>query len=201
MGSYGKVNEFNIDEEEWNSYYERFENWIIVNDIPLEKKTRLLLAVIGSKTYGILKTISAGVDVSKLSAEEINKILREHYDPKPIIVSERYKFWTTKQFIGESIIEFSLRIQKQNRSCEFETFEDQALRDVFLVGMTDMKQNIRPSLLIEKNLTFKQAVDKACQIEAASTESALISGFPTEVNKVKQNSLSYLFLFRTIGSF
>ncbi|KAF0988139.1 hypothetical protein HZS_2677 [Henneguya salminicola] len=92
------------------------------------------------------------------------------FSPKPLILSERYQFWTTSQMEQETISEYSLRIQKMSEFCNFQEFLDQALRDQFLIGFRDVQNNIRALLLAETDLSFKRTVEVAQRIQSSSAE-------------------------------
>ena len=51
----GCVSEFDNSKETWCTYIERLESLFNVNDIADENKSDLLLSVMGSETYGLLK--------------------------------------------------------------------------------------------------------------------------------------------------
>ena len=54
MAIYGKLKEFEPDNEKVTSYLEQVELYFTANDIAAEKKVVILLFVIGAKTYSLL---------------------------------------------------------------------------------------------------------------------------------------------------
>lgn len=54
---FGRVEEYKESKEDFESYIERFEQWLLANDIASEKKVSVFLSVIGAETYGLLKNL------------------------------------------------------------------------------------------------------------------------------------------------
>ncbi|XP_056138804.1 uncharacterized protein K02A2.6-like [Lampris incognitus] len=58
-GIIGGMEPFEESGEQWATYIERFENYILANEIRDAKKVPVLLSVIGPKTYGLLRSLIA----------------------------------------------------------------------------------------------------------------------------------------------
>ena len=75
MAVFGKIENFDIDNGNWKDYAERMDQYFYANDIDDEKKqTAIFLTLIGSQTYGLLKSLMAPVT----PASKTVKILMEH---------------------------------------------------------------------------------------------------------------------------
>ena len=59
----------------------------------------------------------------------LTQLLQRHYEPAPIVIAEKHKFWTASQGESESVSEFVVRLKKLASSCSFGEFLSQALRD------------------------------------------------------------------------
>ena len=58
MATLGTIEFFNPNSEDWNAYYERFDQYVITNEIKEEKKIMAtFLTSIGSKTYNVLRDL------------------------------------------------------------------------------------------------------------------------------------------------
>ncbi len=98
MVSIGKLEAFGGSSKEWASYVERFEQFLVANGIGEPKKiVATFLTAIGSKTYDLLKDIVAPTKPSELKFEEILAALNKHYDPKPLVIAERFNFHKRNQ--------------------------------------------------------------------------------------------------------
>ena len=64
-------------------------------------------------------------------------LLKSHYSPHYIEVSERYKFNSRIQQSTESAKDFIIVLKQLSVNCNFRTFLDEALRDRLIVGLRD----------------------------------------------------------------
>ncbi|KAF0989201.1 hypothetical protein HZS_7520 [Henneguya salminicola] len=83
------------------------------------------------------------VDPFQIEISSANELLSAQLNPKPLILSERHKFWTTSQKENETLNDYSLRIQAMNEFCGFTDFLHQELRDQFIISFLDVQNNIR----------------------------------------------------------
>jgi hypothetical protein len=51
MNSICKLEEFDETRDDWTAYIERVEQYFLANDVADDKRVRVLLTVIGGKTY------------------------------------------------------------------------------------------------------------------------------------------------------
>ena len=61
--------------------------------------------------------------------------LKGHFDPKPIVVAKRFRFYQCSQRTEKSIVDFITDIRHLSISCNFGEFLDQALHDHFVCGV------------------------------------------------------------------
>ena len=181
MSLLGKVEPFEYGTDTWSDYWDTIEQYFLANDIEDNKKrTATFLTLIGKDTYSILNSLTAPDKPSTKKAEELNDILREHFEPKPIVISERYKFYNRAQKDGESLAQFIAELRKLTIHCEFKGFLEEALRDRFVCGLTD--SGIRKRLLTEKKLDLKSAISLAKNMENAKTQNRNM-----EIKEITQN--------------
>ena len=83
-GFLGNIGEFASTNERWDAYLERFEQFVSANDIKEEKKSAVLLSVIGGKTLNILRSLTSPDKPGSKSYQEIVKLLAEHFAPNPL---------------------------------------------------------------------------------------------------------------------
>lgn len=112
MPTYGKINEFIEGKERFDNYVERVEQYFDANDISDEKKVPVFLAVIGSQTYGVLRNLVQPDLPKDKSFDEITAVLLKHYNPKPLTISERFKFHKRNQKEGEKISEYVVELKR-----------------------------------------------------------------------------------------
>ena len=148
------VGEYVDEKEDFESYVERLEAWLVVNGVTVEQKGSVFLAVIGATTYKLLKSLLAPEKPNTKTFDELVNVLQRHYKPKPLII-ERFRFYKRQQQEGETVASFSVALRQLSSSCEFGAFLPEALRDQFVGGLSI--QGIQRKLLAEANLTLDMA--------------------------------------------
>ena len=59
------------------------------------------VTTIGSKTYNVLRDLFAPAKLSEVKFDELVETLRNHHEPKPIVIAERFHFHKHEQHEGE----------------------------------------------------------------------------------------------------
>ena len=67
---------------------------------------RKSLSVIGSKSYSLLRSLLAPDRPSEKSYDDLVTVLKKHFEPKPIVIAERFHFHRQAQAVGETILEY-----------------------------------------------------------------------------------------------
>ncbi|XP_041376823.1 uncharacterized protein K02A2.6-like [Gigantopelta aegis] len=147
---------------------ERLELYFICNDSDNEKRVPALLSLIGGNTYSLLRGLTAPAKPASLRFDAIVKILKEYFNPKPIIIAERFRFHKRDQRQGETIGEYIAEIRKLSQYCEFEGYLYDALRDRLVCGMNH--EQTQRKLLSIVELTYQQAVDISIAMETAERD-------------------------------
>ena len=133
---------------------------MIANVIKEEKKIVVtFLTSIGSKTYNVLRGLLAPVIPSSVKLTDLVTTLRDHYEPKLIVIAERFHFHKREQPEGEGVAAYSAALKNCSEHCTFGTFLEKVLRDRFVCGLRS--RQIQKRLLAEKSLTWKTAVEMA----------------------------------------
>ena len=78
--------------DDWDSYSERLIQFFQANDIGENKKVPALLSVTGSKTYRLLKNLTASEKPHEKNFDGLVESLWKHFAPKPLKIAERYRF-------------------------------------------------------------------------------------------------------------
>ena len=100
------------------------------------------------------------------SFTDIVTILRNHFEPKPSIIAERYHFHKRNQGAEESIAEYVAELRRLAAKCSFpRDYLDETLRDRFVCGLRS--ESIQKSLLQGSDLSITKAVTRAQGMETA----------------------------------
>ena len=101
------------------------------NAIADDCKVPVLLTVIRAKTYGILKSLTSPALLKK-SLDDLEKVLTAYFDPKPLVIAERFRFYQRNQSDSESVADFAADLHRLTIRCKFGDFLPDTLRDKFV---------------------------------------------------------------------
>lgn len=130
------ITHFDPSREDFSAYYERVEQYFIANEIA-EEKTMLaiFLTVVGPSTYQVLKDLLSPETPSSKKLVDLYKVLKKHYEPKRLVIAERFRFHRRSQAKDETTVQYMAELRKLAKSCAFKAFLDEALRDQFVCGL------------------------------------------------------------------
>ena len=191
MTRYGQIQEFRAENDSITAYFERVEMYFTANDIADDKQVPVLLSSIGAKTYELLRSLVAPKVPKEKTFKDIEKLLKDHFEPTPSVIAERYRFHRRDQAVGENITDYVAELRKLTTHCKFEEttdFLEESLRDRFVCGLRS--EGTRKRLLTENKLTFSKALEIAQSLEAATKDAQLkfsdqAPNGPGTVHKVK----------------
>ncbi|OWF50156.1 hypothetical protein KP79_PYT25695 [Mizuhopecten yessoensis] len=183
-GRIGRIDTFDQGNESWDSYGERLEQYFICNDVKEEKRVPALLSLVGGNTYQLLRGLTAPKKPSEETFERLGKLLKDHFNPKPLVIAERFRFHKRDQREGESIRDYVAAIRKLSEYCEFNATLSDSLRDRLVCGLRN--EHIQRKLLSEATLTYDTAVELAIAIEMAQRDATELHGNSSKasVNKI-----------------
>ena len=110
-------------------------------------------------------------------------LLREHYDPHPVVIAERFQFHRRNQREGESIAEFMAELRRLSTHCGFKSYLNEALRDRLVCGLRS--ESTQRRLLAEKDLSLQKAMEIAQGMEAADRNAKSLKGSTLAIHKVR----------------
>ena len=188
---HGVASPFDGNQEEWEDYAERLENYFIANDITDPVKQRaILLNCVGASTYRLIKTLSLPGKPKDLTFTDIVDRVKTHFNPKPSVTIKRYEFNTRKQKPGESVAEYIASLRKIAEHCDYGPVLNDMLRDRLVCGTAD--ERVQRRYLQESTLTYTKARDMALASETADKDSKRLheaSGEATSAGQVKAEVL------------
>ena len=121
------MGEFDPDNEKIRTYLERVKLCQEANSVADKKKVTVLLTIIGVKNYALLERLLAPTNPREKSYDELTQVLNAHYQPKSVVIAERYHFYRGCQEARETVANFIAELRKL--AIKFGAFLDQALRD------------------------------------------------------------------------
>ena len=92
MPFHGRVECFDPATDDWSTYVERLEHYLIANEITTEAKRRsTLLTVAGPEVYSLACNLVAPDKQGDKSYVDLVVLIKKHYSPTPYIIVQRYK--------------------------------------------------------------------------------------------------------------
>ena len=168
MAAFGELKHFEPEVEKISSYLERVDLYFTANQIADERKVAVFLSVIGAKTYSLLRDLVSPASPKDKSLEHLADVLKKHFEPKPLIIAERFTFYRRNQSTSELILEYVAELRRLT------THRDQALRDRLVCGLRS--ETIQKRRLSEAHLTLARAVEISQGMEAAHQNTQLMKG-------------------------
>lgn len=185
-GGVGQMNVFENGTGDWTTYVERVEQYCLANKVEDERKVAVLLSVMGVKTYNLLRSLITPAKPADKSFKKITEVLQKHFQPKPLVIAERFRFHKRNQLKTESTSEYIAELRRLSEHCQFGEGPSDSLRDRFVCGLHN--ESTQKRLLTEDNLTLHRALEIAISMETAAKDTGELHGNFTEpcsVNKMR----------------
>lgn len=166
-GTIGTLGAFDAKSQTWEEYSEVLEQFFVANEIEDEGKQRaILISVVGPQTYSVMRNLLSPVKPSERTYQQLVTMLRNHFNPQPSEIVQRFKFDSRTKKSTETVTEYVAELRRLAQDCNYGATLDQMLRDRLVCGIED--DRIQRRLLSETNLTFETAFNIAVAAEAAS---------------------------------
>jgi len=190
--SIGHMDSYDESSENFGVYMERFDMFILANGITDDDKRKaIFLSIIGSKTYSLLRSLTAPDKPKDKDLDTLTELLKNHLSPAPLEIAETYRFHQRSQMPGESINEFTAQLKLLAEHCNFGAdYRSRVLRDRLVCGISS--DSTRRKLLSEANLTLDRALEIARSMEQADKDVQNMTSLtkPFSVPAAKVSTLS-----------
>ena len=107
----------------------------------------VFLSVIRTKNYTLLRGLVSPADKTFV---ELSSVLKAHFEPKSLVIAERYRFSCRNQGPSESIADFIADLRKLAVHCEFDAYLNEALETGWFSGcvMRQLERSFYPRLTL-----------------------------------------------------
>ena len=112
---------------------------------------------------------------------ELVGILTQHFQPKLLVIAERFYFHCRDQAPGESVAKYVAELRRLSTHCQFDTCLDQALCDRLVCGLRN--ESVKKHLLAETALILQRAMELAQGMEAAKLNVKALKGTAVALQK------------------
>ena len=173
MATHGTVSKFQPNKEDWSTYVEQLTFYFAANGVTEDKQqSSILLANCGTATFKLIKSLLEAGKIQTTPFKDLVALVQNHYEPKPSVIVQRYKFNTRSRKQGESVAAYIAALRELAEHCSYGASLPEMLRDRLVCGINH--EGIQRKLLAEKDLTYQSAYDLAISIETAERDSSQI---------------------------
>ncbi len=111
------------------------------------------------------------------------KTLKDHFEPAPLPVTERFHFHRRVQTPNKTVTEYVAQLWRLSTHCQYGGFLEESIRDQFLWGLCS--KAIQKRLLTEKDLTLANN----CKFKDAECHNCHKKGLSLQVKALGRNHL------------
>lgn len=148
--------------EDWRYFRRQFENYILLAPVGKKAQVPLLEYCLGQDGINILD----GLPEPKETKDEILARFDEYFGEQKSLILARREFLQSKQGQSETITEYACRLRRLYKECEYDTQNDELMRDVFVIGIAN--NDIAEKLMAKEDLDFNEAVSRGEAWERAT---------------------------------
>ncbi|XP_054723430.1 uncharacterized protein K02A2.6-like [Uloborus diversus] len=175
---------FDENTENFDSFIERFEAFLDIQNVPEAKRGKVLISTLNARLYNLLKNLLSPDNPSDKNFAELKQVLKDHLNPKALIIPSRHMFINRKQQEGESISNYIAQLRSLAIPCDYkENMLNTMLRDVFVSGLRD--RNILDRLFQEDDIDLEKTLKIALSMEKAVKGANEIIGTSAEMKVLK----------------
>jgi len=157
------IESFDSNKFLWSDWITRLKRQLTVQKVKEEDKLAYLYSLMGSVPFGILRKTILSKKPLEVKFEEVNEAMRKHYEPESLEIIEVCKFQKMMQEDSETIAHFLSRLRRQATKCDYEDYQDNAIRNQLVLGMKEKK--IQQTLYETDKLTLEMAIQLAEAME------------------------------------
>ena len=117
------LEEFQPEEHSIASYLERVELYFVTNDTNSDKKVPVFLSAVGIRTYSLLRDLLAPAKLKDQTFQTLANTLKDHFEPKKVVIAERFHFHRRNQAPGETVAQFvAAELRRLATHCNFSSW-------------------------------------------------------------------------------
>ena len=162
--------------QRWESWIERFENYLVAFNIEDTKRQRaLLLHFVGEDVYNIFRTLkdTGAVDNYDKAKAELTK----YFQPKKNVEYEIFTFRQAKQNSAETLDMYATRLRQLARYCEFPDIDREIKSQIIQCSSSN---RLRRNALKDAGTTLQGLLDMGRAIETSEKEATAIETSSTQ---------------------
>ncbi|XP_030580469.1 uncharacterized protein K02A2.6-like [Archocentrus centrarchus] len=164
MATIGTLAPYDPKSQTWDEYSEILEQFFAANGITnADRQKAILISVVGASTYSLMRNLLSPAKPKDKTFQELVTLMKNHFEPKPSEIVQRYKFDSRNRKPSETVMEYVAELRRLAQDCNYGNTLQQRLRDRIVCGIND--DRIQRRLLSETDLTFDKALSIAVSLE------------------------------------
>ena len=167
MMTIGKVEEFDPEWKDWQSYEEWLTHFFSAKGITqASRKKSMLLSVMGTNVYKLLRSLISSDKPGDKDYKDPMETMKKHYSLLLSEIVQRYKFHTCFRELPESVANYMSALRSIAEYYNFAPTLDATLCNWLVCGIRD--DAIQCRLLAEPDLKLAKAFKLAQSMEVAA---------------------------------
>ena len=77
--------------------FPRVDLFFVANGIADEKKVAVFLSTVGGRIYSLLRDLLSHVKPQEITMAELQEVLKNHFEPKPLVIAESFYLYRRNQ--------------------------------------------------------------------------------------------------------
>ena len=122
MSTLVHLQEYKAEVENISSYLEHVGLFFTANRVADNKQVPVFLSVVGATMHTLLRDLLAPEKPQAKDIDVLFKTLKNHYEPKQLLIAEQFYFYQRNQKTWESVSEYVTELRKLSAQCEFAEF-------------------------------------------------------------------------------
>ena len=111
----GILPEFHPWKGSFTAFVERVQFFLAANGVHEDKHAAVLLSAIDEETYAIFRNLVAPALQKEKTFDQIVKTLTDHFEPRRLVIAERFRFHRRNQHPDESVAKFVAELKRLTR--------------------------------------------------------------------------------------
>ena len=111
---------------------------------------------------------------SSKTVDQLTQVLVKHYEPKPIVIAERFQFHQRNQAPTKTVAEYKAELRWLATHCAFGDYLSEATCDRIVCGLCNKVIQMR--LLVENDLNLAKALEIVQSMKAAVRNAQKLKG-------------------------
>ena len=185
------------DWKTWITHFERYRQATKINTASESSQINSLLLHMGAKVTKFLESHQC-TETDFSTYRELKEFFDKKFTGTTNVIYARAKFNMRKQKEGETAQEYISALISLAKSCNFQTLENELIRDRLVVGIHDGK--LSEALQMDSQLTLDSVVNKITQAERIKDENKELRQQSCQLDSVTKNRKPFNKTYREKGT-